>query len=56
MKVKIKKAPATELEVNIFRHSDDIYLDIEKEQYVLSLKEILTLEDLDKRSHSVSNN
>lgn len=52
MKHLIKKAPAEVIEVNIFRHGDSVYVDIGKEQYVLSLKSLNNLEDLDLRSTS----
>lgn len=48
------KAPHKEIKVNLFRRSDDIYLDIDADQYRISLKDILELEDLDKRSTSVA--
>lgn len=52
--MKIKKTPGNEIEVNMFRRSDSVYVDIDKEQYVLSLKDILDLEDMDKRSNVTS--
>lgn len=50
----IKKAPAKVIEVNIFRRGDNVYLDIDKEQYVLSLEAIINLEDMELRSTGVS--
>ena len=38
----------------IFRHGDDVMVDIGRYQYVISLEEILKLEDLNLRSTSVS--
>lgn len=52
--MKILKAPATEIEVNIFRRSNNIYLDLGKEQYKLPLDKILQLEDLDKRTSTTT--
>lgn len=47
----IIKAPHEVIKINAFRRGDRIYLDIEKEQYSISLKGIKELEDLDKRSN-----
>lgn len=55
MKTTIKRAPGSKIEVNMFRRSDQIFLDLDGEQYVLSLKQILGLEDLDLRSTTTSN-
>lgn len=41
-------------QANIFRHGDDIYVDLGTEQYCFSLKKLQNLEDMDLRSNSVS--
>ncbi len=48
--MRITKAPLTKVEVNIFRHGDNIYIDLNQEQYMISLSELNKLEDMDKRS------
>lgn len=53
--MEIKKAPGSVIEVNMFRRGDQIYVAIEKEQYIFSLKEILGLEDMDLRGSTTSN-
>jgi len=50
MKMKIRKAIASEVDGGMFRRGDSIYLDVDGEQYILSLETILGLEDMELRS------